>query len=179
MPEPKLIQALPPHRCSAGEQIRNESHLWPLDGSLLAVESHPKGTMDDAEVIELILELKVVVDCMPNLSVQRVEDFRSSWAGRAKSHSSMCIHQSSIALLKTLLLFLWIRGLSKVSPASKVGTSGGVLFARFAVLLAPCSELGFPKTEGLNKFKSKVRSNTRRELCIGTEPMVRTIPGCH
>jgi hypothetical protein len=84
MPEPKLIEALPPHRCSAGEQIRNESHLWPLDGSLLAIESHPKGTMDDAKVIELILELKVVVDCKPYLSVQRVEDFQSSWGGARK-----------------------------------------------------------------------------------------------
>jgi len=60
-----------------------------------------------------------------------------------------------------------------------VGNSGGALFARFAVLLAPFSEIGFPKTEGFNEVKSKVRSNTHRELCIGTEPIVRTIPGCH
>jgi len=62
MPESKLIQALPPHCCSPGEQIRNESHLWPLDGSLFAVESHSKGTMGDGKVIELIPELEVVVD---------------------------------------------------------------------------------------------------------------------
>lgn len=73
MSEPKLIQALPSHRCSAGEHIRNESHVRPLDGSLFAVESHSKRAMGDGKVSELIPELKVVVDRRPYLSVQRVE----------------------------------------------------------------------------------------------------------
>jgi len=37
--------------------------------------------MDDAKVIELVLKLRVVIDCKPYLSVQRVEDFRSSRGG--------------------------------------------------------------------------------------------------